>query len=50
MFFEEKIVWTDEKYFVLKQGPNKSKKMFNQHTVDFSIVGEGLLKPLWFLL
>ena len=24
MFFEEKIVWTDEKYFVLKQGPNKS--------------------------
>ena len=23
-FFEEKIVWTDEKYFVLKQGTNKS--------------------------
>ena len=23
-FFEDKIIWSDEKYFVLKQGPNKS--------------------------
>ena len=24
MFFEEKIIWTEEEYFVLKQGRNKS--------------------------
>lgn len=24
LFFEEKVIWTDEKYFVLNQGPNKS--------------------------
>lgn len=23
-FFQDKIIWSDEKYFVLKQGPNKS--------------------------
>ena len=24
LFFKEKVIWTDEKYFVLYQGPNKS--------------------------
>ena len=23
-FFEEKVIWSDEKYFVVNQGPNKS--------------------------